>query len=332
MYKYNSTLVEVKKRMSQRANIKLVKEKKAKLRDKLRVLRKLNIYYTLFPRYTRFQLDPWFKTKKPKDLLLGDLTITMRVFFKGKYHTYLPDLENRVSLWGNKITRSLKQLRVVTKGSYKLPTLTLLNTLPTNTLGLKKLILSKLPKMSQSVYKPSVLARNILMLNNKRTQFYLTLLSKQFWGWKTEVSLYPGILATLFGADNKHQRLIYKKKDKTILKAMTKAFHIGLLRYIRELDPMLIVVRGKPRSSEFYDHFLKLSLSMFRSNLLFIVLKPEFRHSFIKLRKYARVKRRLRKTITKRTADLHNSSIIKEAECSLITENYLSRISKFDLS
>ena len=109
---------------------------------------------------------------------------------------------------------------------------------------------------------------------------------------------------------------------------MTKAFQIGLPRYIDKLDPIALVVRGKPRSSEYYDHFLKLVLAMFNSNLLFIVLKPEVRYTFKKLRKYARVKRRLRKTITKRTADLHNTSIIKEAECNLITEDYLVRVMK----
>lgn len=332
MYKHNDILSYSKKGMSQRANIKLVKQKKAKLREKLRVLRKLNIYYTLFPRYTKFQLDPWFKNKKPKNFILDDLTLTMKVFFKGKYPTYLPNLENKVSLWGAVITKSLKCLKPTDVNPCMLLTSSLYNTVPQRTIALKKLIINKLPKMSHRVYRPSVSAKNILMLNNKRTQFYLTLLSKQFWGWKTEVSLYPGILATLFGADNKHQRAIYKKKDKTILKAMTKAFHIGLLRYIKELDPVLLIVRGKPRSTEFYDHFLKLSLAMFKSNLLFIVIRPEFRHSFIKLRRYARVKRRLRKTITKRTSDLHNSSIIKEAECSLVTENYLSRVSKLDIN
>jgi len=98
MYKHNDILSYSKKGMSQRANIKLVKQKKAKLREKLRVLRKLNIYYTLFPRYTKFQLDPWFKNKKPKNFILDDLTLTMKVFFKGKYPTYLPNLENKVSL------------------------------------------------------------------------------------------------------------------------------------------------------------------------------------------------------------------------------------------
>lgn len=311
---------------SQKINIKLVKKKKLKLRDRLRSLRKLNIYYTLFPRYTRFQLDPWFRNKKPKDVFVSDYTLKFKVFFKGRYPTYIPTLDSRFKLWGKGINKSAKSIRLDFKYLENLPTLSLFNLLPLNILRFKHLSTSKFPKLSSSINKPNNLIKNILMLNNKRTQFYLTLLSKRFWGWKTDISLYPGVLGILFGARNKHQRAIYKKKDKTILKAMTKAFTIGVSAYISKDECVSLIIRNKPRSSEFYDHFLRLTLSIFKSNLIFLALRPQIRHSFVKLRRYARVKRRLRKTIVKRTSDLHNSSVIKEAECSLVTENYLSRV------
>lgn len=319
-------LIIAKNNMSQKSNIKLVKNKKLKLREKLRALRKLNIYYTLFPRYTKFQLDPWFRNKKPKKLTIGSFHIVTKIFSRGKYPTYMPKLTIRSKLWGISLNKSLKLLTGSDITPYSYNTLSLINQISYDIGYLKFLICTKLPKQSNTIHRPAVSVQNILVLNNKRTQFYLTLLSKSVWGWKTDVSLYPGILAILFGARNKHQRSMYKKKDKTILKSMTKAFQVGLPRYINKFDPIALIVRGKPRSSEYYDHFLQLMFAMFRSSILFVILKPGIRHTFKKLRKYARVKRRLRKTITKRTADLHNTSIIKEAECDLVTEEYLTRV------
>lgn len=317
---------DYKAKKSQKINIKLVKKKKLKLRERLRSLRKLNIYYTLFPRYTRFQLDPWFKNKKPKDVFVSDRKLRFKVFFKGRFPTYIPTLDSRFKLWGKGINKSAKCIRLDLKYLENLHTVSLFNLIPLNILRFKNLSTNRLPKLASSLNKPNNLIRNIIMLNNKRTQFYLTLLSKRFWGWKTDISLYPGVLSILFGARSKHQRAIYKKKDKTILKAMTKAFTVGVSAYINKDEYVSLIIRNKPRSSEFYDHFLKLALSVFKSNLIFLALRPQIRHSFIKLRRYARVKRRLRKTIVKRTSDLHNTSIIKEAECSLVTENYLSRV------
>ena len=166
---------------------------------------------------------------------------------------------------------------------------------------------------------------NVLVLKNKRTQFYLTLLSNQFWGWKTDVSIYPGVVSSLLGARVKRQRVMYKKKDKSIMKVMQKSAKLIFPRVLEKNTRVLLIVRKKPKSSEVYKYFIGLLVNLYKLKLDFVLFRPEVRHCFIKLRKYARIKRRLRKSITKRAEGITNVNLSKESSYNRIIESYVLR-------
>ena len=166
---------------------------------------------------------------------------------------------------------------------------------------------------------------NVMILKNKRTQFYLTLLSNQFWGWKTDVSVYPGVVSSLLGARHKRQRVMYKKKDKSIMRVMQKSVNLIFPRVLEPKTRILLIVRKKPRSAEVYRYFISLLVDLYKLRLDFVLFRPEVRHCFIKLRRYARIKRRLRKSITKRVEGINNINLSKESSYNKIIESYVSR-------
>lgn len=132
-------------------------------------------------------------------------------------------------------------------------------------------------------------------------------------------------MASLFGIEDKKHRRVYKKKDKNIMKILLVSAKVAFPRFLKPKTPIFFMLRRKPKSVEIYKFFMTLVIRVCKLKIRMVMVRPEVRHSFIKLRKYARLKRRLRKTITKRSEGMVNNSLIKEAECSLVTENYISR-------
>jgi len=132
-------------------------------------------------------------------------------------------------------------------------------------------------------------------------------------------------MAPFFGPRDKKYRRIYKKKDKNIMKVLLRSAKVIFPRFLKPRTPIFFMLRRKPKSIEIYKFFMNLIIKVCKLKISMVIIRPEIRHSFIKLRKYARVKRRLRKTITKRSESIVNNNLIKEAECSLVTEDYISR-------
>lgn len=157
-------------------------------------------------------------------------------------------------------------------------------------------------------------AGRILILNNKRTQFYLTHLSYSIMGWSTDASAYPGVIAALFGNNDKPSRSKFKKKDKNILKALNRAMSLVLFSFLvksKNSSGLALSIKKKPRSLEFYDMFISSLVSLYRIKVPIIVSYPSVRYSFLKLRKYARIKRRSRKVITKSSSSLNTTNLSK---------------------
>lgn len=132
-------------------------------------------------------------------------------------------------------------------------------------------------------------------------------------------------MAPFFGPRDKKYRRIYKKKDKNIMKVLLRSAKVIFPKFLKPRTHIFFMLRRKPKSIEIYKFFIELLVSVCKLKIDMVIVRPEIRHSFIKLRKYARVKRRLRKTITNRSESLVNNNLIKETECSLVTESYISK-------
>jgi len=132
-------------------------------------------------------------------------------------------------------------------------------------------------------------------------------------------------MAPFFGPRDKKYRRVYKKKDKNIMKVLLRSAKVIFPRFLKPKTPIFFMLRRKPKSIEIYRFFMNLVIKVCKLKISMVIIRPEIRHSFIKLRKYARLKRRLRKTITKRSESIVNNNLIKETECSLVTEDYINK-------
>lgn len=109
------------------------------------------------------------------------------------------------------------------------------------------------------------------------------------------------------------------------MRVMQKSVNLIFPRVLEPKTRILLIVRKKPRSAEVYRYFISLLVDLYKLRLDFVLFRPEVRHCFIKLRRYARIKRRLRKSITKRVEGINNINLSKESSYNKIIESYVSR-------
>lgn len=70
---------------TQKHNIKKVKLRKVKFRNTLRLLRKLDIYNSMFPKYSRSYFRSWLRKKKSVQVSVGKELIITKVIARGKF-------------------------------------------------------------------------------------------------------------------------------------------------------------------------------------------------------------------------------------------------------
>lgn len=306
----------------------MVKFRKRKLRGKLRALRKLNIYKSLKSSYSKSGLSFWSRKQKMVRLVVDEHSLMMRRASRGKFMTLKMVKSSLLVSWGKTARGALKSLYLEDLFSGR-GVINGLSVLSGRAHTSFPAVFSFISLRYNFLFNRTVgsvgTINNVLVLKNKRTQFYLTLLSNQFWGWKTDVSIYPGVVASLFGANQKRQRVMYKKKDKSIMKVMQKSVRVIFPKVLEPSTKVLLIIRKKPKSSEVYKHFIQLLVNLYKLKLDFVLFRPEIRHCFVKLRKYARIKRRLRKSISKRVEGITNTNLSKESSYNKIIESYVSK-------
>lgn len=315
-------------KLSSKNAIAMVKLKKRKLRNKLRLLRKLNIYKSLKSPYSKTGLSFWSRKQKLVKLNLDETTLMLRRASRGRFMTLKMVRSSLLVRWGKDVRRLMRAL-YTEELSLNKDVSKRLNFSHTAVIKAFPAVFSFVSKRYNFLFNRTVgsigTISNVMILKNKRTQFYLTLLSNQFWGWKTDVSVYPGVVSSLFGARQKRQRVMYKKKDKSIMKVMQKSVKLIFPKVLEPKTKVLLIVRKKPKSAEVYRYFISLLVDLYKLKLDFILFRPEVRHCFIKLRRYARIKRRLRKSITKRVEGINNVNLSKESSYNKIIESYVMR-------
>lgn len=107
------------------------------------------------------------------------------------------------------------------------------------------------------------------------------------------------------------------------MKVMQKSVRVIFPKVLEPSTKVLLIVRKKPKSSEVYKYFIQLLVNLYKLKLDFVLFRPEVRHCFVKLRKYARIKRRLRKSISKRVEGITNVNLSKESSYNKIIESYV---------
>lgn len=186
---------------------------------------------------------------------------------------------------------------------------------------------SNFPKLIERSYTLPSSVDRILIMDNKPSQLYLTSLSKRKLRWHTDVTLSPGVVSPVFlGAKDKHLRSMFKKKDKNLIKVLLKSFKVILPKFIGSKSKLMVEIRRKPKSLEVYDTFLRLINAVLGTHPIITVLQPKVRHTFIKLRKYARIKRRLRKTVTAKLSEISTNNKLRIGSCEISTSDYSSKI------
>lgn len=119
---------------------------------------------------------------------------------------------------------------------------------------------------------------------------------------------------------------MFKKKDKNLIKVLLKSFKVILPKFIGSKSKLMVEIRRKPKSLEVYDTFLRLINAVLGTHPIITVLQPKVRHTFIKLRKYARIKRRLRKTVTAKLSEISTNNKLRIGSCEISTSDYSSKI------
>lgn len=317
------------------ANSKKIKElkiKRLKFRDNLRYLRrKNNLLLTLGDGTEKDRQDvvsyrPFIRFREESLLNLSVQSGNTYFLISIPKFTYsnhwLINLTNSIAIISELI--SIKTLTYYSNNTYK-SLYYIINTNLLNYFSCYSYIRYKLPIIS---HKSSFLLSKvdkILILNNKRSQFYITHLSSLDSAWKTDISVYPGVLAALFNQSSKYSRNKFKKKDKNILRALNRCFYWVLPSYLnesRKTSRMVILIKKYPRSLEFYDTFISFITKVYSIKVPLILINPSIRHSFIKLRKYARVKRRSRKVITKSSSSLKAGNLVRSNQIKSISLTY----------
>lgn len=303
------------------------KLKRLKLRENLRFLRKLDNYKLTKPNLSLKTI--WSNLVKGDDYSLDiyNLSLTMNRALRKTIPIYLISENFVFKDWVYIFSKVfIKRLKLFSSVLVKSNLITL------NGLGARdpNLLLGNLLSKFTNLVKPSITLPvsidRVLILNNKKSQPYITSLSKSELGWAVDTTLSPGIVSSLFfGANDKHARAVFKKKDKNIMKILIKSFKIILVRFINNKSGLMVQVRSKPKSLEVYNLFFKLINLVLNANILIMITQPRVRHTFIKLRRYARVKRRLRKTVTSKVSELRVSNKLRASSCELATMEYANR-------
>ena len=152
---------------------------------------------------------------------------------------------------------------------------------------------------------------SILIINNKYTQQYTTLLKKYNYDWSTAITTSPGVISSAFlGAGDKHKRSIFKKKEKHVIKTLHRTYKNVLFKFLSKADKLVLIFRRQPQSLEVSNTIMRYIYLFMGLRVVYFITEPKVRYSYLKLRRYARIKRRLRKAVTKRlNEDISNTKL-----------------------
>lgn len=316
-----------KKITVQKYSILKVKLKRRKWREELRLFRKLNIYRGLLPGLSKLSYNPWLKMQKPITLDLGKKKIILRISFKSRFKTYGVRSGKGMVYWGRTFFFIFKKFyieNIISSVSHFDLHPVFLHWSRASLIFENNRF--RHTKLSKSVSLSESVTTSVIVLKNNKTQPYVTILSKEIWGLKTDGTAYPGVISVLYGARTKKARVASKKKNKAIIRFFNRTAKTLFPKLVQRGSTVSVSVRKKPRCAEIYGHFLTVLTEYYRLKLNLVSYNPHIKHCFVKIRRRPSLKRRLRKSITNRVQNLILERISEERKRSRIVRSKVDNV------
>jgi len=139
---------------------------------------------------------------------------------------------------------------------------------------------------------------NYFFINESRKQSFVSILNEKK---ISQLTYSTGLVLCALGFKKNNTYKTLKKQYKGFLKYFNYSKILIIPKLIRKLNKkntqMGIVITGRGKFTKSYVELTKYFEKIMRVNVMFLLWIPKLRFSFVKLRKYARIKRNFRKRI-----------------------------------